>query len=105
MAFNMHNMMKQAQEMQRRMEELQAEMAQQEVEGAAGGGMVRVVLTCKGEARRVTIDPSVLGEREILEDLVKAAINNARTAADETLARKTRELMESLGLPAGSLPF
>lgn len=105
MAFNMHNMMKQAQEMQARMEALQAEMAEREVEGVSGGGVVRVVLTCKGEARRVTIDPSVLSDKEIVEDLVKAAINNARAAADQTLAEKTKSLMESLGLPAGGLPF
>lgn len=105
MAFNMHNMMKQAQEMQARMEELQAKMAEREVEGVSGGGMVRVVLTCKGEARKVTIDPSVLPDKEIVEDLVKAAINNARVAADQTLAGETKALMESLGLPAGALPF
>ena len=73
--------------------------------GVSGGGMVRIVMTCKGEVRKVTIDPSVLTEREIVEDLVKAAMNNARAAADQTLSEKTKALMESLGLPAGALPF
>ena len=62
-------------------------------------------MTCKGEARKVTIDPSVLTDREIVEDLVKAAMNNARAVADQTLSEKTKSLMESLGLPAGALPF
>jgi DNA-binding YbaB/EbfC family protein len=72
---NLGNMLKQAQQMQTRMQEMQAKLEQTEVEGAAGGGMVKVLLSGKGDLRRVTIDPSLMtaDDREVLEDLMVAA--------------------------------
>lgn len=108
MSFNIVQMMKQAKEMQARMQEIQQRAGEMEVEGAAGGGAVRIVMNCKGEVRHVTLDPSVVRpeEKEILEDLVKAACNAARAAADARINDETRQMMEGLGLPAGTkLPF
>ena len=77
---NLGQMMKQAQQMQAKMAELQARLAEMEVSGQSGGGMVRATLTGKGELRRIKIDPSLAKaeEIEVLEDLVVAAVNEAR---------------------------
>ena len=101
-------MMKQARELQEKMEQLQRDVAAVEVEGAAGGGLVTVVMTGKSEMKRVKIDPSLLKpeEAEILEDLIVAASNDARTKAEAKLAEKMRELTGGLQLPPGmKLPF
>ncbi len=99
---NIQDMMKQAQLMQRRMQEMQEKLGQMEVEGQSGGGLVRVVMTCRGEVRTVSIAPEVVNpaDKETLEDLVKAAVNLARENADNTLAGETRRMMEEMGIPA-----
>ena len=106
--FNMQQMMAKAQTMQKKMEEVQAKAAEIEVEGQAGGGMVKIVMTCKGEVRSVVIDPSLIvaDEKDMLEDMIKAASNDARAKADTTMAEETQKAMGSMGLPPGfKLPF
>ncbi|MBO6509593.1 MAG: YbaB/EbfC family nucleoid-associated protein [Roseibium sp.] len=101
-------MMKQAKQMQEQMGSLQEQIADIEVEGTSGGGLVAVRLNGKGEMKGVTIDPSLLKEEEgeILEDLIMAAHTDAKVKVDQTLQEKTQELMGGLGLPAGmKLPF
>jgi nucleoid-associated protein EbfC len=95
--------MKQAQAMQQKMEAVQAELDRLEVEGSAGGGMVKVVLTAKGQARSVKIDPSLLNpdEAEIVEDLIVAALNEARAKADRAAQEKMEEVTKGLALPPG----
>lgn len=108
MSFNIPQMMKKAREMQTRMQEMQQRVALMEVQGTAGGGAVHVVMTCKGEVREIKIDPSVVNpaEKDMLEDLLKAALNAARAAADAKVAEETRKVMDELGLPANAqLPF
>lgn len=106
---NIQEMMKQARVMQKRMEEMQLKLGQMEVQGQSGGGMVNVLMTCKGEIRKVTIAPEIINpaEKEMLEDLVMAAVNMARENADNTLSTETKRLMQELGLPtdgSGGLP-
>ena len=101
-------MMKQAKELQDRMQRLQDEVAALTIEGAAGGGLVKVTVNGKSEMKTVKIDPSLLkpDEAEILEDLIVAAINEARGKAEAKLAEKMRELTGGLALPPGmKLPF
>ena len=101
------DLMKQAQQMQERMQSLQAELAQIEVTGEAGAGMVRVTLNGRHEARRVQIDPSVASEdRAVLEDLIAAAINDAVHRVERAHQEKVSGLTAGLGLPAGfKMPF
>jgi DNA-binding YbaB/EbfC family protein len=100
-------LMQQAQKMQENMKRLQDELAQMEVEGQAGAGMVKVVMTCKHQVRRVSIDPSLVGEdKDMLEDLVAAAINDAVRRAEETSQQKMASMTAGLPLPPGfKLPF
>lgn len=101
-------MMQQAKTMQDKMQNLQAQLADKEVEGSSGGGMVKVRMSCKGECKGIEIDPSMIkdGEKEILEDLLKAALNDAKGRADATLAEETQKLMAEMGLPANmQMPF
>jgi len=101
-------MMKQARELQSRMEQLQQEVGALEIEGSSGGGLITVTMTGKSELKRIRIDPSLLKaeEAEILEDLVVAAVNDARIKAEAKLADKMRELTGGLQLPPGmKLPF
>jgi DNA-binding YbaB/EbfC family protein len=109
MAFgDMMGMMKQAKQLQERMEALQQEIALTEIEGSAGGGLVTVVMTGKSELKKIHIDPSLLKpeEAEILEDLIVAAANDARARAEAALAEKMREMTGGLQLPPGmKLPF
>lgn len=100
-------LMKQAQEMQANMQKAQAELASIEVEGAAGGGMVKVTVTCKHEVRKVSIEEQLLREdKEVLEDLVAAAFNDAFRKVESTVAEKLAGLTGGLGLPPGlKLPF
>ena len=105
---NIQQMMKQAQQMQVKMQEMQEKLGDMEVQGASGGGLVNITMTCKGEVRKVAINPEVIrpDERETLEDLVMAAVNMARQRADETLAEETRNMMAEFGMPADAkLPF
>jgi DNA-binding YbaB/EbfC family protein len=100
-------LMRQAQEMQVNMQKAQDELASTEVEGTAGGGMVKVVVTCKHEVRRVTIEPALLGDdKEMLEDLVAAAFNDARVKIERTVQDKLSAVTGGLALPGGlKLPF
>ena len=95
-------MMKQARELQGKMERLQQEVAALEVEGSAGGGLVTVTMTGKSEMKRVHIDPSLLKpeEAEIVEDLIVAAVNDARAKAEAKLADRMRDLTGGLPAPA-----
>jgi nucleoid-associated protein EbfC len=103
---NIGQMMKQAQMMQENMRRMQEQLGTIEVEGQSASGMVKVVITCKHEARRVSIDPSLTADREMLEDLLVAAFNDAARKADETAAQKMSSLTAGMGLPAGlKLPF
>lgn len=106
--FNMAKMMQQAKTMQDKMKALQEQMAEELVEGQAGGGAVTIVMTCKGECRKIDIADSAMGggDKEMLEDLIVAAINDARGKADTYMAAETNKIMAELGLPAGAqLPF
>ena len=100
-------LMRQAQEMQATMQKAQNELAAMEVEGSAGGGMVKVVLTCKYEVRRVTIEDTLLrDDKEMVEDLVAAAFNDANRKIEQTVQEKMASVTGGLGLPAGmKLPF
>ena len=100
-------LMQQAQKMQDNMKRLQDELAAIEVEGQAGAGMVKVVMTCKNQVKRVAIDPSLFGEdRDMLEDLVAAAFNDAIRRAEETSQQKMAAITAGLPLPPGfKLPF
>lgn len=105
---NLGNILKQAQNMQTRMAEIQEELQAMEVEGQSGAGMVRVTVTGKGEVRALKLDPAVVDKEEIgvLEDLVVAAVNDARHKAEELSREKMGELTEGLPLPPGfKLPF
>ncbi len=104
---NFGNMMKQAQALQRSMEKAQQEIAEMEVVGEAGGGMVKVTLNGRHEARRVQIEPAVLGDdREMLEDLIAAAINDAVRKVEARTQEKMSGLMSGVKLPPGmKLPF
>ncbi len=105
---DIQQIMQQAQAMQSKMQELQDELGDTETEGRAGGGMVVIRATCRGEIRNIHIDDSLMKveEKEMLEDLLKAAMNDAKSNSDNLLAEKTAEMMRELGLPAGAqLPF
>jgi DNA-binding YbaB/EbfC family protein len=109
MAFgDMMDMMKKAKELQGKMEQLQAEVSAMEIAGSSGGGLVSVVMTGKSEMKRVKIDPSLLKPEEagIVEDLIVAAVNDARVKAEAALADRMRALTGGLQLPPGmKLPF
>ncbi|HET9388388.1 MAG TPA: YbaB/EbfC family nucleoid-associated protein [Steroidobacteraceae bacterium] len=104
---NFGNMMKQAQAMQANMQKVQAEIAAIEVSGEAGGGMVKVIMTGRHEVKRVQIEPTVAGEdREMLEDLLAAAINDAVHKVEARVQEKMASVTAGLQLPAGmKLPF
>jgi len=100
------NMMKQAQRMQEEMQKAQAELAEMEVTGQAGGGMVSVVMTGRHEVRRVTIDESVYDDREMVEDLVAAACNDAVQKLEQVTQERMANVTEGMNLPAGmKMPF
>ncbi len=100
-------LMKQAQQMQDNMRKMQEQLALIEVEGQAGAGMVRVIMTCRHDVKRVHIDPSVLGDdREMLEDLIAAAVNDAVRKVEATSQEKMAGVTAGLPLPPGmKLPF
>ena len=101
------NLMRQAQQMQESLAKAQAELASLEITGEAGGGMVKVKLNGKHEARGVSIDPSVFGEdREMLEDLIAAAINDAVHKVESRVQEKMAGAMSGMALPPGlKMPF
>ncbi|MEO7403602.1 MAG: YbaB/EbfC family nucleoid-associated protein, partial [Burkholderiales bacterium] len=100
-------LMKQAQQMQENMKKMQDSLATVEVEGQSGAGLVKVIMTCKHDVKRVTIDPSLLADdKDMLEDLVAAAINDAVRKVESTVQEKMSGFTAGLGLPAGlKLPF
>jgi nucleoid-associated protein EbfC len=100
---NIMSMMKQAQELQTKMAEMQAELESLEVEGASGGGLVRVTLTGKGGMARISIDASLMkpDDAEIVEDLIIAAHNDAKQKAEFAVAEKMQALTGGLPLPPG----
>ena len=101
-------MMKKAQEVQAKLQEAQEELGRVEVEGQAGGGMVSLTLSAKGELKGVRIDPSLLTptDKEMLEDLIIAAFNDGKAKADRMAAEKMQTLTAGLPLPPGmKLPF
>jgi hypothetical protein len=100
-------LMKQAQQMQDNLKRAQDELALIEVEGASGAGLVKVVMTCKHDVKRITIDPSLLADdKDMLEDLVAAAFNDGVRRAEEVSAEKMGKLTAGMPLPPGmKLPF
>ena len=101
------NLMKQAQRMQETMQKAQQELAEMEVTGQAGGGMVSVVMTGRHDVKRVNIDASLLQEdKEMLEDLLAAAVNDAVRKVESTTQEKMSGLTAGMGLPGGfKMPF
>ncbi|MDA8225597.1 MAG: YbaB/EbfC family nucleoid-associated protein [Betaproteobacteria bacterium] len=99
--------MRQAQQMQENMRKMQEKLAEIEVEGVSGAGLVKVVMTCRNDVRRVSIDPSLLGDdKDMLEDLVAAAFNDAVRKAEATSQEKMGSFTAGLNLPPGlKLPF
>jgi DNA-binding YbaB/EbfC family protein len=105
---DMAKMMKAAQDMQARLAEVQEALARTPVQGEAGGGLVRAIVTAKGDLTGLTIDPSIFSaeDREVVEDLIIAAVRDAQAKAREKTAEEMGRMTESLGLPAGvKLPF
>ena len=100
-------LMKQAQMMQDNMRKMQEQFASMEVEGQSGAGMVKVSMTCKHDVKRIHIDPSLIGDdKEMLEDLVAAAVNDAVRKVEATVQEKMAGITGGLGLPPGmKLPF
>lgn len=100
-------LMKQAQAMQDNMKKMQEQLASIEVEGQSGAGLVKVVMTCKHDVKRVVIDPSLLeDDKDMLEDLVAAAINDAVRKAETTSQEKMAGITAGMPLPPGfKLPF
>ncbi len=100
------NIMKQAQEMQEKLKSAQEELASLEVEGVSGGDMVKVIMTCKHDVKRITID-SVLMEddKEIIEDMIAAAVNDAVRKVEKTTQEKMSGLTSGLNIPGLNLPF
>lgn len=101
------NLMKQAQAMQANMQRAQAEIANMEIAGEAGGGMVKVTMNGKHEVSRVVIDPSLFGDdKDMLEDLVAAAVNDAVRKVERMTQEKMGGLMAGMNLPPGfKMPF
>ena len=105
---DMAGMMKKAQEMQGKMAEMQEEMHNIMVTGESGAGLVKAVCTAKGELKSLDIDPSIFNgdDKEVVEDLILAAIKDAQSKASERAAEEMGKLTEGMGLPAGmKLPF
>ena len=105
---NLGDMMKQAQQLQSRMAEMQSELENKEIEGVAGAGMVRVTLNGKGVMRGIQIDPDLLqpSENNVLEDLILAAHNDAKVKVEQAMADEMANLTGGLSLPPGfKMPF
>lgn len=105
---NLAKMMQQAQQLQSKMTQMQEDLAAVEVTGSSGAGMVQVTMSAKNEAKSVKIDPSLFSSEDaaVVEDLIVAAINDARTKAEAEAAQRMQELTGGLGLPPGlKLPF
>ena len=101
-------MMEKAASMQKKMQEIQESLASLEVEGTAGGGMVKIVMNCKNEVKKIELDPSIIKqeEKQMMEDLIVAALNDAKTKAEEKSKEEMAKLTGDLGLPPGmKMPF
>ena len=98
---NLAGLMQQAQKMQQEMQKAQEELASLEVTGEAAGGLVRVTMTGKHAVRRVEIDPSLLDDREMLEDIVTAAINDAVNRVASTMQERMADMTAGIPLPPG----
>ncbi|MEM7357850.1 MAG: YbaB/EbfC family nucleoid-associated protein [Pseudomonadota bacterium] len=102
------NIMKQAQAMQENMQKAQEELAAMQVTGESGGGMVKLVMTCRHDVKSVEIDPELMGDvedKEILEDLVAAAMNDAVRKVEKTTQEKMAGLTGGLNIPGMKMPF
>jgi DNA-binding YbaB/EbfC family protein len=100
------NLMKQAQAMQENLRKAQEELAHLEVTGSAGGGLVTVTMTCRHDVRRISIDDSLMSDdKEVLEDLVSAAVNDAVRKVEKTTQDKMAGLTSGLNIPGLNLPF
>ena len=100
------NIMKQAQAMQENMQKAQEELANTEVTGVAGAGMVEVVMTCRHDVRKITIDPELMGDdKEVVEDLIAAAFNDAVRKVEAVTQEKMGGLTSGLNIPGLNLPF
>jgi len=100
------NIMKQAQAMQENMQKAQEELANTEVHGQSGGGMVKVTMTCRHDVRKIEIDPGLMDDdREVLEDLVAAGINDAVRKVEQVTQEKMGGLTSGLNIPGLKLPF
>lgn len=99
---DMQAIMQQAKEMQNRMQQMQEQLGHMEITGEAGGGLVKVTMTCKRDLKKVDIAPELMipEERETLEDLIVAAINMAGQNAEQMMASETQKMMQEFGLPA-----
>ena len=105
---NIGQLMKQAQQMQKKMQDAQAKLDEMTVEGTAGGDMVSVTMTCKGNVKKLSIDPSLVDKEEIdmLEDLITAALNDAKTKSDALTEQEMSGVTGGMGLPGGmKMPF
>lgn len=105
---NIQKMMKQAQQMQKKMEDAQAQLENLEIEGASGGGMVKITLTGKGIAKNISIDKEIVdpNDVEMLEDLIVAAINDAKNKIDNETSGAMNDAMGGISLPPGmKMPF
>jgi DNA-binding YbaB/EbfC family protein len=105
---NIGQMMKQVQDMQAKMADMQGRLSAIDVTGQSGGGMVTAVMTAKGEMKKIKLDPKLLdpAEAEMLEDLIVAAINDAKQKSEAMVAGETEKMMGGLQLPPGvKLPF
>ena len=98
-------LMKQAQQMQANMQKAQEELALVEVEGQSGAGAVKVVMTCKHDVKRVTIDATVMDDKEMLEDLIAAALNDANRRAEDMASQRMGAFTAGMGLPPGFKMF
>ena len=100
------NIMKQAQAMQENMQKAQEELANTEVTGVAGAGMVEVVMTCRHDVRKITIDPELMSDdKEVVEDLIAAAFNDAVRKVEAATQEKMGGLTSGLNIPGLNLPF
>ena len=105
---NFKDMMEKAASMQKKMQEMQDSLSNLEVEGTSGGGMVKIIMNCKNEVKKINIDPSIIkqDEKAMMEDLLVAALNDAKSKVEEKTQDKMKELSGGLGLPPGmKMPF
>lgn len=105
---NIQKMMQQAQQVQNKIAEMQEKFKDIYVEGESGGGAVKITMSCAGVISALTIDPALINpdEKDMLEDLVMAAMNNVTEAKDARIEEETKKIMSEAGLPSGAkLPF